>query len=104
MKTITTHRTRKPTHRALADWRTIFAARSGASSLGWADSGAENRAAGAASLGGRRAGRRCSGSRPGWSVIGLLGGWSRGRAGLDAARRALRRDDPGLADGDGQRP
>ena len=64
MNRIDTTTTRKPTQRALADWLTIFAARSGLSSVGWADSGAEKRAAGTASLGGRRAGRRCSGSRP----------------------------------------
>ena len=37
---------RKPTRRALADWRTIRAARSGERSLRWADGGAEKREAG----------------------------------------------------------
>ena len=74
----TTVTARKPTQRALADWRTIFAARSGVRSLRWADGGAEKRSAGTGADDGRGAGRRSSGWRPVWSVIGLLGGRSGG--------------------------
>ena len=65
---------RKPTHRAFADWRTIRPVRSGVRSLRWAAGGAEKRSAGTGADDGRGAGRRSSGGRPGWSVIGLLGG------------------------------
>ena len=65
---------RNPTQRAFADWRTILAARSGVRSLRWADGGAEKRSAGTGADVGTGAGRRSSGGRPGWSVIGLLGG------------------------------
>ena len=93
---------RKPTQRAFADWRTILAARSGVRSLRWADGGAEKRSAGTGADVGTGAGRRSSGGRPGWSVIGLLGGGG-GDGGLDAAGGRARRIDPGLADGDRQR-
>ena len=65
---------RNPTQRAFADWRTISAARSGVRSLRRADGGAEKRSAGTGADVGTGAGRRSSGGRPGWSVIGLLGG------------------------------
>ena len=70
----------RPTHRALADWRTILAVRSGVRSFRWADGGAVNRSLGAGTDDGRVAGRR-SGAlgqaflrRPpgGCSVIGPL--------------------------------
>src|SRR6185369_13598566 len=87
---------RNATQRALPDCRTIFAARSGVRPpVAWVWAGAVKRSAraGRRSDGGRGAGRRCSGSRPGWSVIDS-----------DTADGTLRRDDAGLADGDGQRP
>src|SRR5450759_3024725 len=65
---------RKPTERALADWRTIFAARSGVRSFRWAEGGAEKRSAGTGADDGRGAGWRSSGGRPVWLVIGLLDG------------------------------
>ncbi len=77
---------RKPTQRALADWRTTWAARSGVNSSLRTDGGDVNRSAGARSSGGRIAGSRpsgarSSGSRPGVSVIGLLDrGWIGSRA------------------------
>ena len=71
-----------PTQRALADWRTIPAARSGVRSFRWADGGAVNRSLGAGTEDGRVAGRRssgvpsgrrsCGGPPGGCSVIGLL--------------------------------
>src|SRR6478735_2552161 len=97
--TITT--ARNPIQRAFADWRTMRPVRSGVRSLRRADGGAENRADGTGADDGLVAGRRSSASsgRPGWSVIGLLG-----RGCSDASGRGARRDDPGLADGDRQRP
>src|SRR5829696_8822568 len=92
-----------PTHRAFADWRTIFAARSGVRSLRCADGAAVKRSAGAGADDGTGAGRRSSGGRPGWSVIGLLGGAGGTRMGSDAAGGRARRLDPGLTDGDRQR-
>src|SRR5215203_6105176 len=95
---------RNPAQRAFADWRTILAARSGVRSFRCADGGAAKRSAGTGADDGRGAGRRSSGGRPGWSVIGLLGGRAGGwRTGSDAAGGRARRDDPGLPDGDGQR-
>src|SRR5829696_5568245 len=95
---------RNAAQRAFADWRTILAARSGVRSLRCADAGAENRSvAGSGADDGTGAGRRSSGGRPGWSVIGLLGGAGGCRAALDAAGGRTRRLDAGLPDGDGQR-
>src|SRR5215203_1264712 len=95
---------RNPAQRAFADWRTILAARSGVRSFRCADGGAAKRSAGTGADDGRGAGRRSSGGRPGWSVIGLLGGQAGGRrTGSDAAGGRAWRDDPGLPDGDGQR-
>ena len=69
----------RPTQRALADWRTIPAARSGVRSLRCADGGAVKRSLGTGVDAGRVAGRRSSGVPPGGcSVIGPLG---RGRYG-----------------------
>src|SRR3954471_1865256 len=108
-KRITTATARNSTQRAFDDWRTIPAARCGVSSKRWVAGGAEKRSTGAGSDGGRRAGRRSSGPRPG-SVIGCLGdGTPRGRGGgwtsrgSDAAGGALGRDEPRLAKCDGQR-
>src|SRR5262245_41132857 len=92
---------RKPIQRAFADWRTMRPVRSGVRSIRCADAGAEKRADGTGADDGLVAGRRswASSGRPGWSVIDLLGArWS------DAAGGGARRDDPGLADGDRQRP
>src|SRR4029079_14789271 len=106
MMTITA---RKPTQRALADWRTTCAARSGLNSSLRMDGGDVKRSTGARSSGGRTAGSRCSGarssgSRPGVSVIGLLEreGYGSRADGSDAAGRGAGRDDAGLADSDGQ--
>src|SRR4051812_21167420 len=93
---------RNPTQRAFADWRTILAARSGVRSFRWAAGGAEKRSAGTGADVGTGAGRRSSGGRPGWSVIGLLDG-AGGGGGSDAAGGRARRLDPPLADGDRQR-
>src|SRR5689334_1673407 len=99
-----------PTQRALADRRTLYAARSGVRPLRCADGGAEKRSDVTGADVGTGAGRRSSSAslRPGWSVIGLLGGraWSGGvRVGsrLDAAGGRQRRLDARLADRDGQR-
>src|SRR4051794_4674627 len=109
-KRITTATARKPTQRAFDDCRTIPAARCGVSSKRWLAGGAEKRSTGAGSDGGRRAGRRSSGPRPGRSVIEFLwGGTPRGRGrgwtsrGSDAACGALRRDEPRLAERDRKR-
>src|SRR4051812_10060523 len=104
MNRITMTTPRKPTQRAFDDWRTTCAARSGVSSTARTDGGDVNRSTGATSAGGRGTGRRSSGSRPGVSLTGLLGRRI-GRGGSsDAARRRTRRDQAGLAEGDGQRP
>src|SRR6478609_6514014 len=91
VKTTTTSVARKPIQRALEDWRTICAARSGLSEVLCVLGGAVKRSAGATSIGGRGTGSDRSGapdpdpdpplppagvpagSRPGWSVIDVLG-------------------------------
>src|SRR4051794_27890178 len=77
---------RKATQRAFADWRTIFAARSGVRSLRRVDGGAVKRSVVTGADVGTGAGRRSSGGRsaggrPGSSVIGLLGGAGGSRTG-----------------------
>src|SRR6188508_1095922 len=100
---MTTTTARKPTQRALADWRTTWAARSGVSSKRRMGGAEVNRSVSEttgtdASAG---TGRRCSGSEPGAAsgVVPGSVGWS---VLSDAARRRTRRDDARLPDGDGQ--
>src|SRR5919202_1343186 len=111
---------RNATHRALPDCRTICADRAGVRPpVACVAYGAAKRSAvTGGSVGTRRAGSRSSGDRPGrgWGsgvtpespVVSPAGRAPllRGSSlilsdALDAADRALRRDDPGLADGDG---
>src|SRR6187401_3014645 len=103
MNRITTTTPRKPTQRAFDDWRTTWAARSGVSSTARTDGGDENRSTGATSAGGRGTGSLSSGSRPGVSLTEPLGVRIGGGRSSDAARRGARRDQTGLAEGDGQR-
>ena len=94
---------RNAAQRAFADWRTIFAARSGVRSLRWADGGAEKRSADAparttapARAGAPRAGRA------GRSSVSSVGGQVTG--GTRCSRCGERGGSmPGLPDGDGQR-
>src|SRR6478609_8880290 len=108
MNRITTTTPRKPTQRALDDWRTTWAALSGVSSTARTDGADVNRSTGATSAGGRGTGSRSSGSspsgsRPGVSLTESLdGGIGSGRS-SDAARRSAWRDQAGLAEGDGER-
>src|SRR5712691_7324426 len=96
---LTKQTARKPIHRALDDWRTMPAARSGVRpSIALTGGGAVNRSAVTWS-GGRVAGRRCSGGWVGWSVI-----YGTERPASLASRWRPRRDDPGLAEGDRQGP
>src|SRR2546425_7488556 len=96
---LTKQTARKPIHRALDDWRTMPAARSGVRpSIALTGGGAVNRSAVTWS-GGRVAGRRCSGGWVGWSVI-----YGTKRPASLASRWRPRRGDPRLAEGGRPRP
>src|SRR6478672_9629005 len=102
MNSTTTTTARKPTQRAFDDDRTTCAARSGVSSTARVEGGPLKRSTGATSAGALGTGRRCSGSRPGVSLIALLDRADGGRS-SDAAGRGSWRDEPGLAERDRQR-
>src|SRR3954464_12829631 len=101
MNSETTTTARKPTQRAFDDDRTTWAARSGVSATDRVDGGEVKRSTGAGSAGGRGTGRRCSGSRPGVSLIALPEAVGDERA-SDASGRGAWRDQPRLTEGDGQ--